>query len=57
MFVKVKRQNEIHLDFIVDKLSESIINTISGDTFLTEVSLLIKDNLKQSTRKNEGDFS
>lgn len=35
------------LDFIVDKLTNSVVNTISGDSFATEVSLLIKSDLSK----------
>lgn len=33
----MKTGKEIHLDFIVDRLTNSIQNTISGDSFPTEV--------------------
>jgi len=36
--VKVKKIN--YLDFNVDKLTRSIENAISGDSFLTDVSAL-----------------
>jgi hypothetical protein len=34
------------LDFEIDKLTDSIRNTISGDSFQTEISLLTKSDLK-----------
>ena len=34
----MKIEQEIHLDFVVDKLTNSIQNTISGDSFQTEVA-------------------
>lgn len=40
------------LDFEVDKLTNSITNTVSGDSFPTDVSLLVKDDLKQLQKKN-----
>jgi len=38
------------LDFEIDKLTDSILNTISGDSFQTEVSLLKKSDLKTITK-------
>jgi len=40
-----------HLDFEVDKLTDSILNRISGDSFRTEVMLLGKADLKTVTKK------
>lgn len=45
------------LDFIVDKLTNSIQNTISGDSFATEVLRLTKSNLKSVTKKNGWNFN
>ena len=38
------------LDFEVDKLTDSILNTISGDSFRTEILLLTKLDLKSITK-------
>ena len=38
------------LDFEIDKLTDSILNTISGDSFQTEISLLTKSDLKTITK-------
>lgn len=38
--------DDIGLDFIVDKLTNSIENVITGDSFATEISILTKDDLK-----------
>jgi hypothetical protein len=38
------------LDFEIDKLTDSILNTISGDSFQTEVSLLTRSDLKTITK-------
>jgi hypothetical protein len=38
-------------DFIIDRLTNSILNRISGDSFMTEVSLLSIRELKGLTRK------
>ncbi len=45
------------LDFIVDRLTNSIQNTISGDSFPTEVLRLRKDDLKQVTKKYGWNFN
>lgn len=48
----MKKSGNIALDFEIDRLTNSIQNTISGDSFPTEVTLLTKADLKQITRKN-----
>ncbi|HQS36560.1 MAG TPA: hypothetical protein PLC18_14185, partial [Sediminibacterium sp.] len=52
----MKKINPKLLDFIVDKLTNSIQNTISGDSFATEVLRLTKADLKQITKKNGWNF-
>jgi hypothetical protein len=49
----VKKREKTALDFEIDKLTNSIQNTISGDSFPTEVSRFTKTDLKQVT-KNKG---
>lgn len=45
-------KKRVHLnDFIVDRLTNSIVNTISGDSFPTEVGLVNKDDLKQALKR------
>ena len=46
----MKKEKRIHLDFVIDKLTNSIQNTISGDSFPTDVSRLTKADLKQVTK-------
>jgi hypothetical protein len=46
----VKKLQE--LDFIIDKLTKSIENAITGDSFQTEISILTKEDLKNITKKN-----
>ncbi|MEO6719840.1 MAG: hypothetical protein ABIN67_05705 [Ferruginibacter sp.] len=53
----MKKQKRIGLDFEIDRLTNSIQNTISGDSFPTEVSLLAKTDLKQITKKNDWSFN
>jgi len=51
----VKISKNIQLDFLIDKLTNSIQNTISGDSFATEVLRMTKTDLKQVTKKMESD--
>jgi hypothetical protein len=53
----VRKKNKIALDFEIDKLTNSIQNTISGDSFPTEVSRLTQTDLKQITKKNRWAFN
>ena len=52
----MKKKEQILLDFIVDRLTNSIQNTISGDSFQTEVLRLTTKDLKHLTRKNGWNF-
>ena len=47
----------VEQDFIIDRLTNSILNTISGDSFPTEVSILTKSDLKNITKKNGWNFN
>ena len=40
------------LDFVIDKLTYSIENRITGDSFQTEVSLFTIEDAKKCTKKN-----
>lgn len=53
----MKKGKKSHLDFIIDKLTNSIENTVSGDSFQTEVSTFTTKDLKQSTKKNGWQFN
>ena len=46
------RRNHQHIDIEIDKLTNSIENIITGDSFQTDVSLIDKDDLKSITKKN-----
>lgn len=48
----MKKKTKYHNDFIVDRLTNSIVNSISGDSFPTEISLLSKEDIKQVQKKN-----
>jgi len=52
-----KKSGDIHLhDFRVDKLTDSILNTVSGDRFETEVHRLSKLDLTQVLKKYGWNF-
>ena len=53
----MKKQKNIGLDFVIDKLTNSIENVNSGDSFPTEVSLLTQIELKSITKKNGWQFN
>ena len=48
----MKKGKIYHNDFIIDRLTNSIVNTISGDSFPTEVSILVNADLKEITKKS-----
>ena len=49
----MKQREEIGLDFIIDKLTNSIENVVTGDSFVTDISLLKSSDLKNITKKND----
>lgn len=53
----MKNDNELGLDFWVDKLTNSIENVVTGDSFTTEVSLLSKAELKLVSKKSNWLFN
>ena len=53
----MEKRKKIELDFEIDFLTNSIRNTISGDSFRTEVLRLTKVDLKQITKKNGWNFN
>lgn len=53
----MKKEQEIQLDFVVDKLTNSIQNTISGDSFQTEVARFTITDSKNITVKNGWNFN
>ena len=48
----MNKKYQIELDFIIDKLTNSIENVNSGDSFPTEISLLSSEELKKITKKS-----
>jgi hypothetical protein len=53
----VREKKKIALDFEIDKLTNSIQNTVSGDSFPTEVTRLTYEDLKLVTKKNNWTFN
>jgi len=49
----VKKTKNIEQDFIVDKLTNSIENVVTGDSFQTEISVLTHADLKLTSKKNK----
>jgi hypothetical protein len=48
----VATSNEQGLDFLIDKLTNSVENVVTGDSFQTEVSLVSTADLKGVSKKN-----
>jgi len=48
----VAKQSKYYLDIEIDRLTNSIVNTISGDSFPTDVHPLSKADLKTTAKKN-----
>ena len=48
----MKSKKEKGLDFVIDKLTNSIENVVTGDSFATEISILTKQDLKAVSKKN-----
>jgi len=53
----MSKNKHIEQDFIIDRLTNSIVNTISGDSFQTEISILTKNDLKTVLKKNGWNFN
>ena len=52
----MKKQQNQGLDFIIDKLTNSIHNVVTGDSFATDISLLTASDLKNVIKKNKWQF-
>ena len=52
----MRKHQNIGLDFIVDKLTNSIENVVTGDSFATEISIVSFADLKTVTKKNKWQF-
>ena len=52
----MKKGNPIGLNFIIDKLTNSIENVLTGDVFPTNITLLTSSDLKSVAKKNGWQF-
>ena len=52
----MKKQQNTGLDFIIDKLSNSIENVVTGDSFATDITLIATADLKTVIKKNSLQF-
>ncbi|MEP6806020.1 MAG: hypothetical protein ABI892_15940 [Flavobacterium sp.] len=52
----MSNKDQIEQRFIIDKLTDSILNTISGDSFQTEVSRITSADLKTIMKKSGWNF-
>ena len=50
-------KKNIELDFVIDKLTNSIENVVTGESFATEVSMLSKNELYLIVEKNDWMFN
>ena len=57
LYLSSEKKQNIPLDFEIDKLTNSIQNTISGDSFQTEVSRFTKADAQQVIQKNSWLFN
>jgi hypothetical protein len=48
----VGKKKQIGLDFVIDKLTNSIENVVSGDCFATDITLITVADLETVTKKN-----
>lgn len=53
----MKKSSSLGLDFVIDKLTNSIENVQTGDNFPTEISLLSSFEIKNITKKNGWNFN
>ena len=52
----MKKKKQIGLDFVVDKLTNSIENVVTGDSFSKDISIISNSDLKNVTKKNGWSF-
>lgn len=48
----MRKRKEIGLDFKIDKLTNSIENVVTGDSFPTDISIITTNDLKIVSKKN-----
>jgi len=52
----VKQRKKTGLDFLVDKLTNSIENVVTGDSFATDISIVTLADLKNIVKKDKWQF-
>lgn len=52
----MKKRKETGLDFEIDKLTNSIENVVTGDSFATDISIVTSADLKSISKKNKWQF-
>ena len=52
----MKKSEKIGLDFVVDKLTNSIENIVTGDSFATDITIISISDLKTVIKKNGWQF-
>lgn len=53
----MKKQKQTGLDFVIDKLTNSIENAVTGDSFPTDITLISTDDLKSIIKKSGWNFN
>lgn len=53
----MKTNSSKGLDFIIDKLTNSIENIITGDSFTTDITVITNNDLKEISKKNNWIFN
>ncbi len=53
----MKKQKRLGLDFEIDKLTNSIENVITGDSFPTDITLISNADLKTVIKRNDWQFN
>lgn len=50
------KKRQTGLDFVIDKITNSIENVITGDSFATDISLITMTELRTVIKKNNWQF-
>ena len=53
----MRKHKKTHLDFEIDSLTNSIINTFTRDSFKTDITRLTKADIKTVTKKKGWSFN
>jgi hypothetical protein len=52
----MKKNRNFGLSFIIDELTNSIVNVVTGDSFPTDITVITRTDLKSITKKNGWQF-